>query len=65
MPPGPWGFPFLGVGHKLNKNAPHFTYTEWNRKYGDIISLTLFGEYYPTHENLKSFPSVVSVPCTI
>ncbi len=45
MPPGPWSFPFLGVAYKLDKNTPHFTYTEWNRKYGDIISFTLFGEF--------------------
>ncbi len=44
MPPGPWGLPYLGVAYKLNKEAPHFTYTEWNEKYGGIISFTLFGK---------------------
>ena len=43
MPPGPWSLPLLGVLRKLDKVSPHLTYTEWNRKYGDIISFTLFG----------------------
>ena len=53
MPPGPWSLPFLGVAYKLNKDAPHFTYTEWNEKYGDITSFTLFGKC----SALKSHPS--------
>ena len=44
MPPGPWSFiPLLGVSGKVNKEACHLTYTEWNRKYGDVISFTLYG----------------------
>ncbi len=44
MPPGPWGaFPLLGVGMKIDQNAAHLTYTEWAKKYGDVISFTLFG----------------------
>ncbi len=44
MPPGPWSLPFLGVAYKLNPKASHLTYTEWNKKYGDVISFTLFGK---------------------
>ncbi len=43
MPPGPWGLPFIGVGLKVNDAAPHHTFTEWNKQYGDVISFTLFG----------------------
>ena len=43
LPPGPWSFPFLGVFYKIDSERPHLTYTEWNRKYGDVISFTLFG----------------------
>ncbi len=47
MPPGtgPWSLPFLGVAYNLNQTRPYFTYTEWNKKYGDIISFTFFGMY--------------------
>ena len=43
MPPGPWGLPVIGVWLKVNHNTPHLTYTEWNQKYGDITSFTMFG----------------------
>ncbi len=44
LPPGPWSiFPFLGVFYKININYPHLIYTEWNKKYGDVMSFTLFG----------------------
>ena len=43
MPPGPWGMPFLGVFHKISPDRPHQTYTEWAKKYGDVMSFTLFG----------------------
>ena len=45
MPPGPWGFPLLGVAHKLNAEAPFITFTEWKQQYGDVFSFTLFGKY--------------------
>ncbi len=43
MPPGPWSFPLLGVLHKVNINAPHLTFMEWGKRYGDVISMTMFG----------------------
>ena len=43
MPPGPWSIPLLGVAYRIDQTAPHKTYTEWSKKYGDIMSLTLFG----------------------
>ncbi len=44
IPPGPWSFPLLGVSvTTLNRDAPHLQYTDWNRKYGDIISFTMYG----------------------
>ncbi len=44
LPPGPWSlFPFLGVFYKIDSERPHLTYTEWNQKYGDVMSFTLFG----------------------
>ena len=43
MPPGPWSIPLLGVAHRIDKDAPHKTYTDWSKKYGDIMSMTLFG----------------------
>ncbi len=43
MPPGPWSIPLLGIAHKIDKDAPHKTYTNWSKQYGDIISVTLFG----------------------
>ncbi len=48
MPPGPWGLPFIGVGLKVNADAPHLTFTEWNKKYGDIASFTIFGTKFVT-----------------
>ncbi len=43
MPPGPWSIPLLGVAHRIDKDAPHKTYTQWSKEYGDVISMTLFG----------------------
>ena len=44
LPPGPWSFfPFIGVSYKIDSDRPHLTYTKWNRKYGDVVSFTLFG----------------------
>ncbi len=43
LPPGPWSFPFLGIFYKINSERPHLTYTEWNKKYGDVVSFTIFG----------------------
>ncbi len=44
MPPGPWSIlPFLGVFYKIDSDRPHLTFTEFNRKYGDVMSFTLFG----------------------
>ena len=43
MPPGPWGPPLLGVSMSLNRSTPHLTYTERSKKYGEVISFTLFG----------------------
>ena len=43
MPPGPWGIPFLGVFYKISPDGPHLTYAEWAKKYGDVMSFTLFG----------------------
>ncbi len=43
MPRGPWSIPLLGVAYRINQAAPHMTYTQWSKRYGDIMSLTLFG----------------------
>ncbi len=43
MPPGPWSIPLLGVAHRIDKDAPHKTFTKWSKKYGDIMSMTLAG----------------------
>ncbi len=43
MPPGPWSIPLLGVAHRIDKDAPHKTYTKWSKQYGDIMSMTIFG----------------------
>ncbi len=43
LPPGPWSIPFLGVLYRISSEQPHLTYTEWNKKYGDVMSFTLFG----------------------
>ena len=44
LPPGPWSiFPFLGVFYKISQEQPHLTYTKWCKKYGDVMSFTLFG----------------------
>ena len=44
LPPGPWSlFPFLGVFYKIDSDRAHLTFTEWNRKYGDVMSFTMFG----------------------
>ena len=36
LPPGPRGFPFLGVLPRMGK-TPHLTVEEWREQYGDVV----------------------------
>ncbi|CCM01198.1 uncharacterized protein FIBRA_03246 [Fibroporia radiculosa] len=44
LPPGPRGLPFVGNLLDLPSSYAYKTFTEWGEKWGDIISLTLFGQ---------------------
>ena len=46
MPPGPWSLnPFRGMSNEVKQDASHQTYTEWSRKYGDIMSFRTAGSH--------------------
>ncbi|KAI9567605.1 hypothetical protein HD554DRAFT_978917 [Boletus coccyginus] len=43
LPPGPPGLPCVGNVMGVDASTPRITYTEWARKYGDIVYSWLFG----------------------
>ncbi|KAH7922956.1 cytochrome P450 [Leucogyrophana mollusca] len=48
FPPGPPRIPFLGnvLAVKMNNIRPWLTYTEWGKKYGDIVYSRILGQHY-------------------
>ncbi|KIJ19363.1 hypothetical protein PAXINDRAFT_166569 [Paxillus involutus ATCC 200175] len=44
LPPGPTPIPFLGNVLGLNADAPHLTYTEWSKTYGDILYMQILNQ---------------------
>ncbi|KAF9459218.1 cytochrome P450 [Collybia nuda] len=46
LPPGPSGYPFIGNLLQLTKvERPHLLFSEWNRKYGNIVHFSVFGSH--------------------
>ncbi|KIJ62886.1 hypothetical protein HYDPIDRAFT_114010 [Hydnomerulius pinastri MD-312] len=43
-PPGPKPLPLLGNVLHLNKSEPWLSYTEWSKKYGEILYVRLLGK---------------------
>lgn len=46
LPPGPEGLPILGNVLDLDVSAPWLSYTDWAKKYGDIVYLTILGQEF-------------------
>lgn len=46
LPPGPKGLPIFGNALDLDVAAPWLSYTEWAKKYGDLIYLTILGQEF-------------------
>lgn len=46
LPPGPEGLPILGNVLDLNISAPWLSYTDWAKKYGDIVYSTILGQEF-------------------
>ena len=44
LPPGPYGFPFLGVAHRITPGNLTQTLGSWRDQYGDIYSFCLAGQ---------------------
>ncbi|KAH9971777.1 cytochrome P450 [Russula compacta] len=44
LPPGPRGLPIIGHLLTFPKNFVWLTFTEWGRKYGDIVSVKILGQ---------------------
>ena len=43
-PPGPMGLPFVGNALQFGNIAPHLKHEEFSEKYGDIHTVTMFGQ---------------------
>ena len=43
LPPGPWGFPFIGAVHQIGYEG-HKESARLRKKYGDVFSLWLSSE---------------------
>ncbi|KZT51051.1 cytochrome P450 [Calocera cornea HHB12733] len=44
FPPGPPRLPVIGNLHQIPRTHPHLVFTEWNKKYGDVVGLLVFGQ---------------------
>lgn len=45
-PPGPIPLPFIGNGYSIfAKNKSQFRYKNWSRKYGNVVSYVMFGQW--------------------
>ncbi|KAL4071144.1 cytochrome P450 [Scleroderma yunnanense] len=45
LPPGPEPLPILGNLYDLPTEKPCITYTEWSKKFGDIVHIHVFGQH--------------------
>ncbi|KAH7919454.1 cytochrome P450 [Leucogyrophana mollusca] len=53
LPPGPRGFPLLGNIFDIDPARPWLTYTDWGKKYGDIVYSSLLGQDYIVINSVK------------
>ncbi|KAK7695652.1 hypothetical protein QCA50_000288 [Cerrena zonata] len=44
VPPGPIGLPFIGNVLDMPTSYEHLTFAKWSKRWGNIISVTLFGQ---------------------
>ncbi|KAG5636126.1 hypothetical protein H0H81_009033 [Sphagnurus paluster] len=44
LPPGPRGWPIIGNLFDMPQNMPWLTFADWGKKYGEISSVTVFGQ---------------------
>ncbi|KAF5365293.1 hypothetical protein D9758_005475 [Tetrapyrgos nigripes] len=54
-PPGPQGYWYIGLPNsKVPSKKFWLTYTEWGKKYGDLIHFTRFGKHYLVLNSLQA-----------
>ncbi|KAH7928202.1 cytochrome P450 [Leucogyrophana mollusca] len=46
LPPGPQPLPLVGNLFALDRARPWLTYTEWGKRYGELVTVRLFGKVY-------------------
>ncbi|XP_015906745.2 cytochrome P450 2J1 [Parasteatoda tepidariorum] len=53
-PPGPYGFPYLGLWPILRHDTCHLQLMEYGKKYGDVFSFTYTGRLFIHFGNVKA-----------
>ncbi|KAG1861338.1 hypothetical protein F4604DRAFT_1658027 [Suillus subluteus] len=52
-PPGPPGWPLIGNVLDVPHIKPWLTFTEWGKKYGDILHIEVLGQHIVVLNSLK------------
>ncbi|KAF8158927.1 hypothetical protein K438DRAFT_1450456, partial [Mycena galopus ATCC 62051] len=54
LPPGPKPMFIMGNLHDIPKEVPWITYTEWGKRYGEVIHIEAFGNHMLIINSVKA-----------